>query len=214
MSKYSIRILWLLFLFNSLFLCKVKAQDLSKLKSTQNDIYSREKYISTAAKSFHIKPRILATIIFTERYLNYTFVDKELDFLLLDFGINASVGFAQVKPKTAKWIEKQLHNPNEKGYLGKDCSLKLPISRRESQLNTKLRSDSLNIMYAAAYIAIFIKMWEKVGKNISNNIAVLATLYSHGYINPEKLKVNSFGKNAYKFYYSKDILKKCFNNSL
>ncbi len=206
-KNFFIRIFCLLFLFNLLLLDNVKAQGLSKLQSTHKDIYSREKYIISAAHDFNINPRILAVIIFTERYLNYTFIDKELDFLLLDFGINASVGFAQVKLKTAVWIEKQLNNPNKKGYLGKDYSLKLPLSKSVNELKIKLHSDSLNIMYAAAYIAIFIKIWKDDGSNIHCNIAYLATLYSHGYINPNNFKVNFFGKEAYKFYYSKTLLK-------
>ena len=177
----------------------------NKLQKTQEEIYSREKYIQNAAKSFNINPRVLAIIIFTERYLNYTYIDKELDFLLLDFGINASVGFAQVKLKTAEWVEKELNTTTEHGYLGKMYLSKLPISSLE-QIKIRLHSDSLNIMYAAAYLAIYIKMWKELGKDIHDNISVLATLYSHGYISPDKFKVNSFGENAHKFYYSKVIL--------
>jgi hypothetical protein len=178
-----------------------------KLLSTEKDIYSRQRYIDNAAVKFNINPRILAVTIFTERYLNYTIIDKELDFVLLDFGINASVGFAQVKPKTAEWIEKELNTPTEKGYMGKSFSRLLHVSTT-GEIKAKLHSDSLNILYAAAYLAIFIKMWKQYGTDIHDNISLLATLYSHGYMDPHKLKPNSFGIKAQEFYYSPNILSK------
>lgn len=195
-------------IFNLLFYYSAKANGPDKFQTTQEEINSRENYIKSASKIFNINPRILAITIFTERYLNYTFIDKELDFLLLDFGINASVGFAQVKIKTAEWIEKQLNTKTEEGYLGKVIPQNLPISKDVSELKEKLKSDSLNILYAAAYISIFIKMWRNHGKKIHDNISVLATLYSHGFMSPEDFKVNSFGEKAFEFYNTKDILKK------
>lgn len=175
----------------------------------QNDIYSRISSINSAANLFHIKTRILSVIIFTERYLNYSFLDNMMDFLLLDFGINASVGFAQVKFNTAKWIEQQINSKSGRAYFSKEILKKISLSKTNSELKSRLENDSLNILYAAGDLAVIIKRWKTFKQDIDDDIPILATLYSHGYMHPtHKVEINTFGKKAEEFYYSKNVLDK------
>lgn len=53
-----------------------------------------------ASKIFDVSPRILASIIYTERTLNYTWEDEALDDILAQAGLNSSIGFCQIKMKT------------------------------------------------------------------------------------------------------------------
>lgn len=181
----------------------------NKFITMQNDIYSRMNAIYSAANLFHIKPRILSVIIFTERYLNYTFLDDMLDFLILDFGINASMGFAQVKFNTAKWIEQQINSKSGKTYFGKEILKKIPLSKTNSELKSRLENDSLNILYAAGDLAVIIKRWKTAKQDIDIDVPILATLYSHGYMSPtHKFEINTFAKKAEEFYNSQNVLGK------
>ena len=181
----------------------------NKFITMQNDIYSRMNAIYSAANLFHINPRILSVIIFTERYLNYSFLDNMMDFLLLDFGINASVGFAQVKFNTAKWIEQQINSKSGRTYFSKEILKKIPLSKTNSELKSRLENDSLNILYAAGDLAVIIKKWKSTKQDIDIDVPLLATLYSHGYMSPtHKVEINTFAKKAEEFYNSKNVLEK------
>ncbi len=81
----------------------------NKIYEVEKSVLQRKDYIRNASKLFGINTRSLAVIIFTERYLNHKWLDDELDFLLLKVGLNASVGFCQIKFETADWIERQLN---------------------------------------------------------------------------------------------------------
>ncbi len=148
--------------------------------STKAKIAVNKSLILEASKNFNIDPSYLAAIIYVERTSNYDWKDKALDALIAKRGYNSSVGFCQVKIKTAYWIETQLNDsssifcPGEK-YVG---LLKLSTSAKE--LLTKLEDDSLNIFYAAAYLRIIQNYWDKQGFNIDNKPDILGTLYSIG----------------------------------
>ncbi len=50
--------------------------------------------------------------------------------------------------------------------------------------------------------------WKKEGIDISENIAILGTLYSNGARKPNnKMKPNNFGLKLDEFYYDKRVLK-------
>ncbi|MFH0733696.1 MAG: hypothetical protein V1773_03870 [bacterium] len=162
MLKYLSKIVRLFFCFNYLLLYA----ELPEI--TLNKIRANYPLILSAATLNNINPYYLAAIIYTERTLNYDWEDDAMDIILADAGLNSSIGFCQVKIKTAYFIEKNL----QKQYL--------PLSKTFEQLLTKLKNDSLNILYAAGYIKLMINRWEKDNCSIKEKPEILGTLYSTG----------------------------------
>jgi hypothetical protein len=172
--------------------------------TTLAKIKANKKLIIEVSKTFDIAPNILASIIYTERTLNYTWEDDALDSYLAEAGLNSSIGFCQVKMKTAYWIEVQLNDTSSIYYPNKRYKGKLKLSTSPKEIITKLENDSLNIMYASAYLRIIISYWEKADFPIEKRTDIIGTLYSTGLFerngkerkpnaNP---KANSFGKKA------------------
>jgi len=190
-------------LFFTLIFCIVplfaELPDITLLK-----IKEHKTLIESAAKYFDINPKYLSAIIYVERTLNYDWEDDVLDIPLAEGGFNSSIGFCQVKMKTAYWVEVQLSDSKSSYFPGKKYSSCLKMSKSPEEIIKKLQSDSLNIYYAAAYIRIMQSRWSKTNCSIDNKPEILGTLYSTGLFhidgtereprkNPE---ANSFGKKA------------------
>ncbi len=118
----------------------------NKIYEVEKSVLQRKDYIRNTSKLFGINTRSLAVIIFTERYLNHKWLDDELDFLLLKVGLNASVGFCQIKFETADWIERQLNWSKSHYYLGKEITKIISLSKNREELINKLSNDSINIV--------------------------------------------------------------------
>lgn len=127
--------------------------------------------INSASKSANVNPIYLASIIYTERTLNYDWEDDAMDVILADAGLNSSIGFCQVKLKTAYFIEKTLNKPF------------LPLSTSKNELIEKLTIDSLNILYAACYVKIILNKWKDAGFSLNHKPEIIGTLYSTGLYN-------------------------------
>lgn len=130
-----------------------------------------------------------------------------MDVPLARSGYNSSIGFCQLKLKTAYFIEKALSDSTNSFYAGiKYCDL-LNVSKNPNEIIHKLLNDSLNIHYAAAYLRIILSYWERAGHNISNRPDILGTLYSTGLFLPsgevrkpnDNPKENFFGKLVLKY---------------
>ena len=181
-----------------------------------NKLIARKEIIHSTARSVGISPRIVASVIYAERLLNYNWDDAILDDVLAKSGYNSSIGFGQVKLNTAFWIEEELHNPAGKYYLGKEIASQFKRSSSRNELAEKLIKDSSNIYYAAAYIAMIKQSWKSVYLfRLENEAGILATLYSLG-INvangTERLphpnpKMNDFGRTAQDFFDSFELRK-------
>ncbi len=167
-------------------------------------IKEKGNFIKQASIKFNINYKILSAIIYTERTLNYDWRDDALDILIAESGFNSSIGFCQIKLKTAYWIEKQLNESKSIHYSGKQYEGVLLISKNPEEIITKLAQDSLNILYGAAYIRIILSRWEKEDYPIDNKPEIIGTLYSTGLfysdgkerfpkINPQ---ANEFGKRV------------------
>jgi len=160
--------------------------------------------IVEAAKRYNINPAYLAAIIYTERTLNFDWSDKALDVLIAKRGYNSSIGFCQVKIKTAYWIETQLNDSLSAYFPNKKYFGFLNLSKSPGVLLNKLSNDSLNINYAAAYLRIIQSYWEKAGFSIDEKPDIIGTLYSIGMFandgKPRKPhgtpKANWFGKDV------------------
>jgi hypothetical protein len=130
-----------------------------------------------------------------------------LDVIFADAGRNSSIGFCQVKIKTAYWIEKQLNDSTSKFFPGKEYSNLLTVSDAAAELMRKLVNDSLNILYAAGYLRIIQAYWEKAGFQINGRPDILGTLYSTGMFRPNgeirrpngNPKANEFGKLVIRY---------------
>ena len=170
---------------------------LDKLRMHQN-------VIASAAKKFGVPARYLMAIIYTERTLNYDWTDDELDIPLAKALLNSSIGFCQVKLKTAYFIERQFHDDESLYYPGERYQDLLQVSQSPDQLIAKLADDTLNIDYAAGYIRIILSRWEKAGFPLTERLDILGTLYSSGlyYKSGQERKpnrspqANEFGKKA------------------
>ena len=167
-------------------------------------IEKNSKYFNKSANVFDINPVFLKSIVYVERTLNYGWSDETFDVFLAQSGKNSSIGFCQVKLKTAYWIEKQLNDSISKFFPREKYYNKLKLSKSPQEIITKLNNDSLNILYAGAYIRIIKSLWERFGYPINDRVDILATLYSTGLFKtdgslrkPNKNpKSNYFGKKA------------------
>lgn len=170
-------------------------------------------YIKSAAKIFDINYKLIASVIFVERTLNYDWEDDALDIILAEAGINSSIGFCQVKLKTAYWIERQLNDSTSIFYPGKKYKDILSKSKSKEELITKLTNDSLNILYASAYLRIIQSRWSIAGYRIDIKTEIIGTLYSTGlfyndgkerqpHTNP---KANKFGRQTVNAYNQLDL---------
>ena len=171
---------------------------------TLSKITEHKTLIESTAKYFEVNPKYLRAIIYVERTLNYDWEDDALDIPLAEGGFNSSIGFCQVKMKTAYWIEVQLNDSKSSYFPWKKYSGCLKTSKSPEEIIKKLQSDSLNIFYAAAYLRIMQSRWSKENCSIDNKPEILGTLYATGLFhidgterkprkNPE---ANSFGKKV------------------
>ncbi len=196
MSKNNLKI-FLVILFVPLLLLKAEYPD-----STISKIKVNQELITQASRIFNIDPNILSSIIYVERTQNYTWEDDALDEYLAQVGLNSSIGFCQVKLKTAYWIEVQLNDSLGSHYIGDKYFEILKFSKSPKEIISKLQNDSLNILYAAAYLKIIQTHWQKDGFPIDDRADILGTLYSTGLFyrggeerKPNKNpKANWFGK--------------------
>jgi len=203
MYKNNIKI-FLILLFTLPLLIKAEHPDTTVAK-----IKTNQKLIEEASKVFDINPDILKSIIYVERTQNYTWEDDALDEYLAQAGLNSSIGFCQVKLKTAYWIEVQLNDSLATHFTGRKYIGKLSLSKSPKEIVSKLQNDSLNIYYAAAYLKIMQTYWKNKGFPIDNRADILGTLYSTGLFyrdgserRPNKNpKSNWFGKLVLKARY-------------
>ena len=103
--------LFLLLLSNQLF---AESHEKTSLK-----IIERKEIILSASKKFDVNPAYLSAIIYTERTKNFDWTDEAFDEAIARVGQNSSLGFAQVKMKTAYYIERQLSDSTSDFYCGK-----------------------------------------------------------------------------------------------
>ena len=172
--------------------------------SSLKKIKEQYPFFLMASTTFNIDIKTLESIVFVERTMNFDWKDDALDIPLAESGYNSSIGFCQVKMKTAYWIELQLADLSSEFYPGKSYQNILPISKSFREIIKKLQNDSLNIHYAAAYIRIIQTYWQKAGFPIAERPDIIGTLYSTGLYNSKgeirkpnnNPKANTFGKRA------------------
>jgi len=150
--------------------------------------------IEYASKTFDIDSVKLKAIIYVERTNNYNWQDEYFDDYLAKKGQNSSIGFCQVKMKTAYWIECQLADSLSEFYPGKKYEDLLQVSQSSQEIIDKLEDDQTNLLYASAYMRIIQSYWESKGYSIDNRVDIIATIFSYGIFSRstgEPLKPNS-----------------------
>jgi hypothetical protein len=149
--------------------------------STYQKISEHAALIGHAAGLFRVNPSFLSAIIYTERTLNYDWRDQTYDIYLFErLGLNSSIGFCQIKIKTAYFIEYQFQHTDAPYFPGRDFSPLIALSKSKSELLQKITDDSLNICYAAAYLRMMLSRWAKTKYPIHDRPDILGTLYSTG----------------------------------
>jgi len=194
----------LLFLSYSFLLL---AQD--KETRVLEELSSRKGIIIQSSQHFGISSRVVASVIYAERFLNYNWEDDLLDELFAETGYNSSIGFGQIKPNTAFFIEQELHNPQSKYFLGNNIQTIIQRSKSKKEIIGKLVNDTTNIYYCSAYLAMIKQRWSKVFLfQPQNETGILATLYSLGIVRfdgteripHENPQINPFGRTAQNFF--------------
>ena len=169
------------FLFFVLLSIQIIAESPEK---TSSKIIERKEMIASASEIFDVNPAYLSAIIYTERTKNYDWTDEAFDEVIARVGQNSSLGFAQVKMKTAYFIEKQLSDSTSKFYCGRKYENILEVSKTPYLLIEKLKNDSLNILYAAAYLRVIQSFWSINGYSIDKKAEIIGSLYQLGLFYP------------------------------
>jgi len=147
---------------------------------TLDKLAQKRTTILETAQQFNINPLYLAAVIYTERTLNYDLTDEWFDIPLAKANKNSSIGFCQVKLKTAYFIERQFHNQESLYYPSEQYQNLLQVSSSPQELINKLANDDTNIQYAAAYLKLMEVRWHNAGFSIKERPDILGTLYSAG----------------------------------
>lgn len=165
--------------------------------------------IEYASKTFDVDPVKLKAITYVERTNNYNWQDEYFDDYLAKKGQNSSIGFCQVKMKSAYWIECQLADSTSEFYPGNKYKNILPVSQSPQEIIDKLKDDGTNLLYAAAYMRIIQSYWESKGYPIDDRVEIIATIFSYGIFSRETgeplkphndPKPNRFGEEALDIY--------------
>ncbi len=191
--------------------------------SLKESLKNEQEVLERVEKETGIKPRLLVSILFVEQMRLYT-DNRELfkqifePLKLLGVQSQFSWGILGLKEETLVQIE-------EKDKIEGENLLAFSTStKNQTEIRFERVTDEHNHYYSYLYAAIFLKQlekqWSATGFNISDKPEILATLYNIGFahsIPKADPKVGgaditiagvtySFGKLAYEFYYSEELL--------
>jgi hypothetical protein len=156
------------------------------IKLVENNLYAssaivKEKLLSTreiiydSATNFNLDPFQLGAILIDEISRMSPFEEIIDRIGVENFGINTSVGLAQIKIDTANnIIKKKLYNPNPSDQ-------KLPIKRLNRETRAYLYNYVIqpkhNIFFAGAILTDLINSWKEF-IDLKTHFDILASLYS------------------------------------
>jgi hypothetical protein len=200
--------------------------------SLKESIKNEKVVLDRVEKETGIKGRLIASILFVEQMRLYT-SNRELfkqifePLKLLGVQSQFSWGVLGLKQETLIQIENNLKATTSPFYLGTDYEKRLDYSTStESQGSERFMrvTDEHNHYYTYLYAGLFLKQiekqWSNAGFDISGKPEILATLYNIGFAhskpNAEPKSggaditiagtTYSFGRLAYEFYYSNELL--------
>lgn len=191
----------------------VDENGLRSQKEADRIIRNNTAYIISAAQEFGVNPSILAATIYAEQRLNVDWKDDVTDTIGGFYGINTSIGVAQVRMSTAKNLENLGYMPK---ILAKDGGWNIPgigfVHGTETMARAKaLEIPAISIMYAAADLAYIQDIWREAYPEIDGRTAIMATLYNIGeygangpHSKPQSTYFGDFAKENY--YYMQKLL--------
>ncbi|MEI8067917.1 MAG: hypothetical protein WCG91_03150 [Candidatus Shapirobacteria bacterium] len=192
---------------------------------------SKDKYlIDKAAAVAKIEPRLIVSNLMVEQ-LRIFYSQRELykkyfePLKILSNSNKISLGVMAIKEQTAMDVEKHLKDKNSPYYLGAEYENMLDYPSQENlggQRYARLTENShyYNYLYGALYLKQMMKQWKDAGYDISSRPEIVGTLFNVGFpqskpnANPKiggsTVKIDkteySFGRLAYEFYYSGELI--------
>lgn len=186
--------------------------------------------INKAAETAKIEPRLLVADLMVEQ-LRLFYSQRELykkffePLKILANSNKISLGVMAIKDETAAAIESHLKDPNSEYYLGAEMEHVLDYPQESdisSERYKRLTSNDhyYNYLYGALYLKQFLTQWQKAGYPIDKRPEVLSTLFNVGFgqskpkaepvVGGSSVTIDqttySFGRLAYEFYYSGELL--------
>ncbi len=187
--------------------------------------------IDRAAQVAGIEPRLIVSSLVVEQ-MRLFHSERELfkkffePLKILGNSTVISLGVMGIKPTTAEAIEQHLKDPNSPYYLGPEHEHDLDYpsgvdigQERFNRLTDDKHRDYL-YLYGALYLKQFLHQWEAAGQDIRYRPEILGTLFNVGFpqshpndhpqVGGSTIQVGdqgySFGRLAYEFYYSGQLL--------
>lgn len=176
----------------------------------------KSEIIKTSAERLDIDPRLLVSIIYAEKRVNVTLVDSFED-VYAYLGHNSSIGLAQIRVNTAKWIIDTAKDTSSDYFIERQYHRWLPNYKSDGEVIRLLKQDSTNCILAAFHIRQIMRRWERAGFDISSRPEIITTIYTYGLVNRDtgeeiiphrKPKSNFLGEVAKKFYDSNKLSNK------
>ena len=208
----------------------INTEEYLSLKET---LKKEKNTLDRVEKETDIKPRLIISLLFVEQMRLYN-SERELfkkvfePLKILGVQSQFSWGVLGLKQDTLVEIENNLKDQNSPFYLGKNYEKILDFNASSTISNDEQRfnriTDEHNPYYSYLYTSIFIKQiekqWKDAGFDISDRPEIIATLFNIGFIhskpnlNPQVggaeitigTETYSFGRLAYEFYYSDELL--------
>ncbi len=201
----------------------------SEWQTLRDGLIKDKDVIKQVSRDSGVPERIIISSMISEQFRFFTsnresFKQYFEPLKILGNGTKFSYGVAGVKIETAKEIEQNLKDVNNKFYLGSNYEHIFDYKTEDTDTERLARlTDNKNHYYSYLYTAIFLKeiihQWDQAGYNIGDRPEVLATLFNIGFVksvpkeNPEvggsNIVINdrtyTFGGLAYEFYYSGEI---------
>lgn len=170
--------------------------------------------IKAACRKAEIEPRLLVSVLYAERRSNINRLD-DYEGLFAHLGSNTSMGIAQIRIDTARWILETVADSSHAYGLPVRFWRRLPEASGRYDLIRLLEADSTNLLLAALHIRQILSRWDAAGFGLADRPDIVTTLYSYGLyqrssgleLTPHaEPKSNELGRRAEKFYRSGQLL--------
>ena len=146
-------------------------------EKAQEIISKNSEYIIKYAEMYDVDPYVVAGCIYVEQVTNVDWIDSLDSTIAIKTDLDTSIGVGQVKVSTARLLE-------DEGYVEKTTATwyeKLFGMDRNAKIAAELEDEEKNICYVAAYLRYQTDIWEKEYPEITEDVAVLGTLYNLGH---------------------------------
>lgn len=176
----------------------------------QKALSEKAHIIHDAARKVEIDARLLACIIYTELRLNVNQLDS-YERVFASLGYNTSIGLAQIRIETARWIVDNVTDSLSLYSLDPRYHFWLPTYETRADIIALLENDSTNCLLAAFHLKQIMTRWQEAGFDIGHRPDIMATLYSYGLFRRDDgseivphghPRSNFFGKVAAGFFNS------------